>query len=70
MANRRFSVDGMSCAHCVATIQKALGSLPGVLKVAVGLEKKEVFVEFDDNRVGVKDISAKIKESGFDVFSL
>ena len=67
MAIQRFGIEGMSCGHCVATIEKALGNLFGVVKVTVSLEKKEVVVGFDDSRVGVREISAKIKDAGFDV---
>lgn len=70
MANQRLGVEGMSCGHCVATIQKALGDLSGVRKVDVNLEKKEVSVEFDEVSIGIGAISAKIKEAGFDVLSL
>jgi copper chaperone len=32
------SVSGMTCEHCVAAIEKEIGSLPGVTQVQVGLD--------------------------------
>ena len=31
------AVDGMTCAHCVAAIDRAVSSLPGVRDVAIDL---------------------------------
>lgn len=59
----------MSCDHCVQTVHKVLSELAGVEKVAVSLEKKQVSVDFDDNRVGLAEISSKINEAGYEVSS-
>ena len=67
MANKKFLVEGMSCAHCVATIKKTVGGLAGVLSVDIILDNKEVSVEFDDSKVALGVISSKIKEAGFEV---
>ena len=32
-----YSVDGMTCAHCVAAVTEELGALPGVAEVRVDL---------------------------------
>ncbi|MEW8382051.1 MAG: cation transporter, partial [Candidatus Thiodiazotropha taylori] len=34
----RLSIDGMSCQHCVASVEKAVTALPGVSRVAVDLQ--------------------------------
>ena len=34
----RLSIRGMSCQHCVASVEKAVGELPGVSRVKVDLE--------------------------------
>ncbi len=39
------TVKGMSCAHCVAAMTKAMTSLPGVSKVAVDLASGRVSYE-------------------------
>ncbi|MFQ5672195.1 MAG: heavy-metal-associated domain-containing protein [Nitrospinales bacterium] len=67
MISKVISVEGMSCDHCVQTVQKALSELAGVEKVVVSLENKQVSVDFDDSQVGLAEISAKITKAGYEV---
>ncbi len=48
-------VTGMTCAHCVATVTKALEKVPGVESAKVSLEKEEAMVE------GTADLQALIE---------
>ena len=38
--NKILNVDGITCEHCVDTIKEAVGTLDGVLRVDVDVEKK------------------------------
>ena len=67
MAHSVLTVDGMTCGHCVETINLALGSLPGMNSVAVELDKKFVTVDFDESATDLETISAKIIEVGFEI---
>ena len=42
-----FKIEGMACAHCKATVEKALGALDGVTSVAVNLSDGTAVVEGD-----------------------
>lgn len=57
----------ISCGHCVATINKAVGSMPGVSKVAADEQTKQVSVEFDPQRVTLTEIAAVLDEEGYPV---
>ena len=46
-APRRFVVEGMTCHHCCAHVEKALQSVPGVAHAEVSLERGEALVEGD-----------------------
>lgn len=59
-------VEGMSCNHCVNTIEKNVGGLTGVSAVAVDLGKKEVTIEFE-NEATLQQIKETIEEQGFDI---
>lgn len=59
-------VDGMSCNHCVNTIETNVGALPGVSSVKVNLSEKEVAVEFD-NTATLTQIKETIDDQGFDL---
>lgn len=41
-----FSVEGMSCSHCVDKIEKFIGEIDGVDFIDVDLKNKVVSVEF------------------------
>jgi len=60
-------VEGMSCMHCVKAVQKSVGTLPGVSRVDVDLEKKKVRVEFDEVKVKLDTIKEAIKDAGYEV---
>ena len=49
------NVSGMTCAACPITVKKARGKIPGVSKVEVRFEKKQVLVTFDDAKTNTDD---------------
>ena len=63
-------VEGMSCDHCVKTITKAAGELPGVKNVAIDLNGNTVSFMFDPAKTPLKTIEAAITEAGYDVKGL
>ncbi len=67
MTKQAITVNGMSCGHCVETITKSVGALPGVQAVNVDLEQKRVAVEYDEAATGMEAISAAIAKAGFEV---
>ena len=46
---RKFQVSGMSCAACIARIERMVGRLAGVRSVAVNLLMNSMTVDFDKN---------------------
>lgn len=60
-------IEGMSCQHCVASIENAVSALEGVEAVTVSLDNKNAEVSFDENQVEVSKIYEAIEEIGFDV---
>ncbi len=42
---RTIIIEGMSCGHCVAAVEKALKELDNISKVDVNLENKKAQVE-------------------------
>jgi len=55
------------CAHRVATINKAVGGLDGVSKVAANEQTRQVAIEFDPARVILAQIEATLDEEGYPV---
>lgn len=48
---RTFRVDGMTCAHCVASVREEVGELPGVEALEVEIGRLVVAGPVDDDAV-------------------
>jgi len=60
-------VQGMSCEHCVNSVEKNVGELNGVKSVKVHLDKGSVEIEFDSNSVSLETIKEEIEDQGYDI---
>jgi copper chaperone len=58
-------VEGMSCGHCVKTIEGALKEVGASGKV--DLAGKTVEVSYDEGKLQLEAIKAAIEEQGYDV---
>ncbi|MCJ7685916.1 MAG: copper ion binding protein [Desulfobacteraceae bacterium] len=59
-------IKGMSCNHCVMSVQKALGEIDGAKDVKVDLEKSEA--TFDEaTPVDMNMVREAVKKAGFEV---
>ncbi|SDC05653.1 copper chaperone CopZ [Shouchella lonarensis] len=67
MAATTVQVEGMSCGHCVAAIEKAVGGLTGVTQVHVSLEDKTVAVTYNEQETNIQSIQEMIEDQGYDV---
>ena len=67
MSTATLSVPTISCGHCKSSIEGAVGTLPGIDRVEVTIDAREVEVEFDENSVDLDTIVATIEEQGYDV---
>jgi len=60
-------VNGMSCGHCVNSIEGSVGKLDGVNSVKVNLAEGTVDVEFTPSEVHLSKIKETIDDQGYDV---
>ncbi len=60
-------VAGMTCASCVARVEKALNKVPGVSAVGVNLATERADVTFDTDRAEPSDFIAAVTRTGFSV---
>ncbi|HET6450947.1 MAG TPA: heavy metal translocating P-type ATPase [Spirochaetia bacterium] len=58
-------IEGMTCASCVMRIEKAVGRLDGISKVAVNLATEKADVDYDPVRVRVSAIKKSITDAGY-----
>jgi len=60
-------ITGMTCANCVATIERSLHKLDGVEQVSVNLSSERATVGFDSKKLQLDDIISKVQKAGYDV---
>ena len=63
----RLTAPDISCGHCVATVQRAVGGLEGVESVQANADTKQVVVRFDPARVSQAQIEAAMDDEGYPV---
>jgi P-type Cu+ transporter len=60
-----FSIQGMNCASCVASVQKAALKVPGVEACNVNLATGQARVRFDPKKADTRKIALAISKSGY-----
>ncbi|MEW6402655.1 MAG: heavy metal translocating P-type ATPase [Chloroflexota bacterium] len=60
-------ITGMTCANCVATVERNLKKLDGVNNAIVNLSSERATVEFDAARLGLGDMIARVNRAGYGV---
>ena len=60
-------ITGMTCANCVATIERNLRRLDGVQSAVVSLASERASVEYDPARIDQEALVARIRRAGYDV---
>lgn len=63
MSTRTYDVPGISCGHCRAAIEGAVGAVPGVASVTVDVDAKTVRVDGGDDAA----VRAAIDDAGYDI---
>jgi len=60
-------VQGMTCASCVAHVERALKDVDGVVEVNVNLATEKASVEFSPESTEVSELISAVRDSGYDV---
>ena len=63
----RARIGGLHCSLCTGTIEKALGQLPGVDKVAVSLTHEQALVEYDPAIAQPERVLQTLRDIGYTV---
>ncbi len=58
-------IEGMHCASCVSRIEKALASVPGVIRANVNLATGQAVVSYIPRPTTLADLRGAIQESGY-----
>ena len=66
--NKTMKIEGMSCGHCSARVEKALNAIDGV-SAAVDLESKTASITLP-KEVSDDILRKAVEDAGYDVVSL
>jgi len=60
-------ITGMTCANCVATVERNLKKLDGVETAVVNLSSERATVDYDASKLGITDFIARVNRAGYGV---
>ncbi len=60
-------VTGMTCANCVATIERNVKKIPGINRTTVNLATERAAVNFDPNKASISGIVEQIEKAGYGI---
>jgi len=61
----QLAIEGMTCASCVARVEKALAAVPGVLRASVNLASESARLEVVRGAVSARALVAAVQEAGY-----
>ena len=67
-ARIRARISGLHCSLCTGTIEKALGRMDGVDRVAVSLTHEQALVDYDPAQVRPDALLGTLRDIGYDVY--
>tara|TARA_B100000809_G_scaffold172460_1_gene169734 strand:- start:2356 stop:2559 length:204 start_codon:yes stop_codon:yes gene_type:complete len=62
MIKKELKVEGMSCGHCTAAIERLVNDVDGVVSSTASLPN-DVVIEFDENKTSLEDLKKTINDS-------
>ena len=65
MKTTRLKVGGMTCGHCVASVEKALQNQGGVRNASVDLDAGAAEVQYEETEVSPEQLIAVVEEEGY-----
>ena len=65
--NVTLPITGMTCANCALNIQRSLKKVKGVKEANVNFATEQASVSFDHEKVQIKDLADRIRDSGYGV---
>jgi len=60
-------VEGMTCASCVARVEKSIKKIDGVEDVAVNLASEKATLSIDKSKVNIEEIKKVVEDAGYKV---
>ncbi len=69
MENKSIQIQGMTCASCAKTVEKATKKLEGVFEANVNFATEKLNISFDEAMISVGDIQSAVEKAGYKALS-
>ena len=69
METKLLKIEGMTCASCAITVEKATKKIQGVTEASVNIATEKLNISFDETKVSVGDIQAAVEKAGYKALS-
>lgn len=60
-------ITGMTCANCVATVERNIKKIDGVSQAVVNLSSERATVEFDPDLASLDDVIGRVERAGYGI---
>jgi len=60
-------VEGMTCASCVARVEKSIRKVEGVRNVSVNLATEKAMIEFETGKIDLSKIAKTVEDAGYKI---
>ena len=67
LTHTSFPIRGMTCASCVAHVERALTAVPGVSLVSVNLATETASVDFDSSIASPQKLAQAVEHGGYEI---
>ena len=62
---KTYAIEGMHCAACATSVEKAVNKLDGINEASVNQLTEKVSVDFDESKLSLDDISKAVSDAGY-----
>ena len=69
MENKSFAIEGMTCASCAQTVEKAAKKVRGVTQASVNLATEKLSIEYDEPTFSVENLQKAVDNSGYELIA-
>lgn len=60
-------ITGMTCANCVATVERNIKKVDGVDRAVVNLSSERATVDFDPHQATLDEVIGRVRRAGYDI---
>ncbi len=64
MEKKKFTVEGMKCAHCEANVEAAVKAVAGVVDAKADRETASLTIEYDGSKATIDDFKGAVENAG------